>query len=204
MWITQWRKVDEPDCTMEMLGDPLEQREREVRFADTARAGEREQLYVRAQNSSLDCLELALTTDQRTASRRRGNVGSDGNPLALGCPPRAPDGGSLGLAQRQRGTDRFDRVTVRSCPTALEIADRLGCEQWFALGGQLFLAQTPTFAMAPQQLSERGHPHVLPRQQAPRVARVRPGLNELFVQDFELSMGGTPGRRETRLNLCWE
>jgi hypothetical protein len=58
--------------------------------------------------------------------------------------------------------------------------------------------------MAPQKLSQRGHRHVLPPQQAPSVARVRPGLNELFVQDFELSMGGMPDRRETRLNLRWE
>src|SRR5207237_7980048 len=101
-------------------------------------------------------------------------------------------------------TDGFDSVTVRPCPTALEIADRLGREWRLGLGRQLFLAQTSTFAMAPQQLSERGHRHVLPRQQAPRVATVRPGLNEPFVQGFPLSMGGTPVRHETRLNLCWK
>ena len=89
-------------------------------------------------------------------------------------------------------------------PPALEIADRLGRERRLGLGRQLFLAQTSAVAMAPQQLSERGHRHVLPRQQAPSVARVRPALNELFVQDFGLSMGGTPARHETRRNLCWE
>jgi hypothetical protein len=204
MWITQRRKVDKAHCAMELVGYPLEEREREVGFADPAGAGECEQLYIWAQNSSLECLELALTTDQASASRRCGNGRRDGNPLTLGCPPRDPDGGSLGFVQSQRGTDGFDSVTVRPCPTALEIADRLGRERRLGLGRQLFLAQTSTFAMAPQQLSERGHRHVLPRQQAPRVSRVRPGLNELFVQDFELSMGGTPGRRETRLNLCWE
>ena len=39
---------------MELVGDPLEEREREVRFADSAGAGEREQLYVGAQNSPLE------------------------------------------------------------------------------------------------------------------------------------------------------
>ena len=88
---------DEPRAVAELRREPVGELEREVRLADPAGAGEREQPHVRVGSSSAAVGEIVLAAEQR-----RGGTGSGGADAAAG----GGAGRRVELERRILGEDR--------------------------------------------------------------------------------------------------